>query len=130
MKPRTSLRAALEDPALLGTALPGDSWKAWRIILIAAMGEPLTNDERPTFTALTGGREREPLERVEEFCAVIGRRGGKSRSMAALAAYIAGLCSHHLVPGETGVALLIAPDQRQAKIALDYCAAIFEQSPI
>jgi hypothetical protein len=39
MKPRTSLRAALEDPALLGKALPGDSWKAWRIILIAAMGE-------------------------------------------------------------------------------------------
>jgi hypothetical protein len=26
--------------------------------------------------------------------------------------------------------LLIAPDQRQAKIALDYCTAIFEQSPI
>jgi len=130
MKPRTSLRAALEDPALLGTALPGDSWKAWRIILIAAMGEPLTNDERPTFTALTGGRGHEPLERVEEFCAVIGRRGGKSRSMATLAAYVAGLCSHRLVPGETGVVLLIAPDQRQAKIALDYCAAIFEQSPI
>jgi hypothetical protein len=130
MKPRTSLRAALEDPALLGKALPGDSWKAWRIILIAAMGEALTNDERPTFTALTGGREHEPLERVEEFCAVIGRRGGKSRSMATLAAYIGGLCSHQLVPGETGVVLLIAPDQRQAKIALDYCTAIFEQSPI
>jgi hypothetical protein len=130
MKPRTSLRAALEDPALLGKALPGDSWKAWRIILIAAMGEALTDGERPTFTALTGGREHEPLERVEEFCAVIGRRGGKSRSMATFAAYIAGLCSHRLVPGETGVVLLIAPDQRQAKIALDYCAAIFEQSPI
>jgi hypothetical protein len=129
MKPRTSLRAALNDPALLGKALPGDSWKAWRIILIAAMGEELTDDERPIFTALTG-REREPLERVEEFCAVIGRRGGKSRSMATLAAYIGGLCSHRLVPGETGVVLLIAPDQRQAKIALDYCTAIFEQSPI
>jgi hypothetical protein len=110
--------------------LPGDSWKAWRIILIAAMGEALTDDERPTFTALTGGREHESLERVEEFCAVIGRRGGKSRSMATLAAYIGGLCSHKLVPGETGVVLLIAPDQRQAKIALDYCTAIFEQSPI
>jgi hypothetical protein len=39
MKLRTSLRAALEDPALLGNALPGGSWRAWRIILIAAMGE-------------------------------------------------------------------------------------------
>jgi hypothetical protein len=50
--------------------------------------------------------------------------------MATLATYIGGLCSHQLVPGETGVVLLIAPDQRQAKIALDYCTAIFEQSPI
>jgi hypothetical protein len=50
--------------------------------------------------------------------------------MATLAAYIGGLCSHQLVAGETGVVLLIAPDQRQAKIALDYCTAIFEQSPI
>jgi len=33
--------------------------------------------------------------------------------MATLAAYIGGLCSHQLVPGETGVALLTAPDQRQ-----------------
>jgi len=38
MKPRTSLRAALDDPRLLGEALPGDSWKPWRTILIAAMG--------------------------------------------------------------------------------------------
>jgi hypothetical protein len=68
------------------------------------MGEALTDAEQPIFTALTGGRQHEPLERVEEFCAVIGRRGGKSRSMATLAAYIGGLCSHQLVPGETGVA--------------------------
>jgi hypothetical protein len=34
------------------------------------------------------------------------------------------------VPGETGVCLLIAPDQRQAVVDLNYCAAAFEQSPI
>jgi hypothetical protein len=50
--------------------------------------------------------------------------------MAILAAYVGGLCKHDLVRGETGVVLLIAPDQRQAKIALDYCAAALEQSPI
>ena len=52
---------------------------------------------------------------------MVGRRGGKSRAMATLAAYVGGLCKHSLVRGETGVVLLIAPDQRQAKIALDYC---------
>ena len=129
MKPRTSLRAALDDPRLLGEALPGDSWKPWRTILIAAMGEELTDEERGIFTKLTG-REREPLVRVEELVGCIGRRGGKSKAMATLAAYLAGLCEHKLVRGEAGVVLLIAPDQRQAKIALDYCSATLESSPI
>jgi hypothetical protein len=44
----------------------------------------LREDEREIFTELTG-REREPLQRIYEFAAVIGRRGGKSRGMATLA---------------------------------------------
>jgi hypothetical protein len=130
MKPRISLREALSDPNLLGSALAGDSWKAWRTLLIAAMGEELTADERAIFAKLTG-REREPLRPVEEFLAVVGRRGGKSRALATFAAYISGLAEHpSLVPGERGVVLCIAPDTRQASIALEYCAAVFEQSPI
>jgi hypothetical protein len=129
VKPTITIRGALNDPSLLGSVLAGDSWQPWRILLIAAMGEALTEGERATFTALTG-RPTEPLQRAEEFCAVVGRRGGKSRAMAILAAYVGGLCEHDLVRGETGIVLLIAPDQRQAKIALDYCAAALEQSPI
>jgi hypothetical protein len=41
MKSRVSLRAAFADQALLGNVLTGDSWRAWRGLLIAAMGEPL-----------------------------------------------------------------------------------------
>ena len=81
---------------------------------------------------LTGGRDREPGRRVEEFVAVVGRRGGKSRATAAVAAYLSGLCDHRdvLAPGERGVLLCVAPDQRQAKITLDYCTAALEGSPI
>jgi hypothetical protein len=129
MRPTVTLRRALADPQLLGGMLAGESWHAWRVMLIAAMGEPLTDAERETFTKLTG-RAREPLERIEEFVAVIGRRGGKSRASATKAAYIGGLCEHPLVPGERGVLLCIAPDQRQAKITLEYCAAAFDASPI
>jgi hypothetical protein len=76
-------------------------------------------------------RDDEPLQRVEELVAVVGRRGGKSRAISTLAAYIAGLCEHPaLVRGERGVLLIIAPDQRQATICLDYCTAAFEDSPI
>ena len=84
MIPRVPLREALSDPNLLGTAIAGDSWRSWRALLIAAMGEELGEDEREIFSQLTG-REREPLQRVDEFAAVIGRRGGKSRAMATLA---------------------------------------------
>ena len=88
MIPRVSLREALSDPNLLGTAIAGDSWRSWRVLLIAAMGEELREDEREIFTQLTG-REREPLQRIDQFAAVIGRRGGKSKAIATLATYIA-----------------------------------------
>jgi hypothetical protein len=50
--------------------------------------------------------------------------------MATLAAFIAGLCKHPLAPGERGVLLCIAPDQRQASITLNYATAAFEASAI
>ena len=131
MIPRVPLREALSDSNLLGTAIAGDSWRSWRTLLIAAMGEALREDEREIFSKLTG-RDREPLQRVDQFAAVIGRRGGKSRAMATLACYLAGLCEHTdaLVPGERGVLLCVALDQRVAKIILDYAEASFERSPI
>jgi hypothetical protein len=131
MKPKTTLRKALQDPNLLGNALPGDSWAPWRTLLIAAMGEELTEDERDIFKHMTG-REHEPGKRVAELVAVVGRRGGKSRAMSVLVAYIAGLCDHsdYLVKGETGTALCIALDQKVAGIVREHCAAVLEESPI
>jgi hypothetical protein len=129
VKPTITIRKALADKKLLGNVLAGESWQAWRVLMTAAMGELLTDDERVTFTQLTG-RDREPMQRVEELEAVVGRRGGKSRAMATLATYIAALCQHDLVPGERGVLLCIAPDQRQAAIVLDYVHAAFESSLI
>ncbi len=64
-----TMRRALEDMNLLG-AVP-------RVLLIAANGEPLLDDERAIFTKLTG-REREPLERADELWAVIGRRAARA----------------------------------------------------
>ena len=49
MTPFVTMRRALSDRHLLGAALGGDSWLAWRILLIAAMGEPLTDEERAIF---------------------------------------------------------------------------------
>jgi hypothetical protein len=130
MIPSITLRKALQDPNLLGDVLGGESWFAWQTLLLAAMGEALVPDELAVFTQLTA-RTQAPLQRVEEFVGVIGRRGGKSRAISVLATYIAGLCKHPaLVAGERGVLLIIAPDQKQADIVLDYIDANFRNSPI
>jgi hypothetical protein len=131
MKVRISLRKALADKNLLGRSLPGPSWSAWRTLLIASMGEALTEDERKVFTELTG-REQEPLERCEELVAVIGRRGGKTEALSVLGAYLAGCVEYRdvLVPGEVGTLLVIASDIEQAGICLDRIEAKLRTSPI
>jgi hypothetical protein len=119
-KRQLTVRRALTDKTLLGGVLGGESWATWRTLLIGGMGEALDDKERETFKRLTGGRDCEPLERVEELVAVVGRRGGKSRAIAALACFLAGLRDHRnvLVPGERALVLCIAPDTRQAHVVL------------
>jgi hypothetical protein len=131
VRPRTSLRDALSDPALLGHVLRGPSWLPWRVLLIAAMGEPLTDAERPIFTQLTG-RAREPLQRVNELEAVVGRRGGKSSAISALATYVSACCDHSdaLARGETGVLLCVAQASHVAKKLLDFIEANLNDSEI
>jgi hypothetical protein len=130
MKQQKTLRKALQDPNLLGRALDGETWAGWRGLLLALAGEPLQPDELEIFTKLTG-RSASPSEWVKEFYGIVGRRGGKSRAMGVLAAYLATLCQYPmLVSGERGVVMVIAPDQRQATAILGYAAGALEESPI
>jgi hypothetical protein len=87
MRKLITMRETLASEGYFGRLLSGDSWRAWRVLLIAIVGEELTADERTIFESLTG-RPTEPAEPVE------------TRSMAALAAYIAGCVDHRntLVP--------------------------------
>ncbi|MBN8982058.1 MAG: hypothetical protein J0I29_12400 [Rhizobiales bacterium] len=129
MKPLISLRKAMELDGLLGRAVRGNSWAAWRVVMLAAMGEELSRGELALFTRLTG-RPKSPTRPVQEMAAIVGRRGGKTRALSTIAVYIAALCDHSpvLAYGERGLVLLIAPNQKQSRVALDYCAGIIEQS--
>lgn len=131
MKPLVTMREALADPNLLGGAIPGDSWLPWRTLLIAAMGEGLTDEERAIYTALTE-RDVEPLEPVEELWGIVGRRGGKTRAAGTLAAYVGGLCDHsgYLAPGERGVIPILAASVSQAGRAFMHGKAILQHSPV
>jgi hypothetical protein len=131
VKPTVTLRDALADKKLLGNSLVGPTFFVWRVLLMAALGEALTDAERVVFKKFTG-RDHEPGVRVSELAIVGGRRSGKSRALATLAAYIGGLCDYRdcLVPGEVGVLLCLAQSQHIAKQLLNYCEADFDASPI
>jgi hypothetical protein len=134
MKKLATMRKALSDPALLGDALPGESWSAWRTLLIAAMGEPLLPEEREVFTKLTGGREHEPGGDVpvELLMIVGGRRSGKSCALSILATYLACLVdwSDCLRIGEVGSCLYQAPTLRQAENSFSYATAFIDRTPL
>lgn len=131
MKKLLTARQALEDPAILGSAIAGPTWLAWRALLIAALGEELNREERRAFQALTR-RAQEPLEVVEELIAIVGRRGGKTLAGAVLLVFLACLVDYTSILniGEHGVALFIAQNQKQATVAFNYAAGIIKNSPM
>ena len=124
-----TMRDALADPDYFGEVYAGESLAAWRALLIAALGEELNDAERRLFEDVTA-RERRPLEPVAEFWAVIGRRGGKTRAMGVLAAFLAGCCDHRdvLGPGERGKVPLLAASTLQAAQAFAFVSGVFHAS--
>jgi hypothetical protein len=123
---------AISDPQLLGAAL-GDltPWAAWRVILRAAFGLPLSRSDGRLFSKLAGGR-KPPRKRVSELWVVAGRRGGKSRMAACVSAYLAAFEDHSpkLAPGETGYVLALAASKSQARTVRDYASGFITASPI
>jgi hypothetical protein len=69
VKKLVPIRTALADKNLLGLVLEGESWSAWKAILIAAFGEELNREERRLFECLTK-RANEPLQLVEMLVAI------------------------------------------------------------
>ncbi len=128
-RPLCTMREALADPAIFAEILPGETWAPWRAILIASRGEPLTDNERVIYAALTG-RDREPERPVDELWGIVGRRGGKSRAFSVLGAYLAGLVDYSAVqaPGERIKLPIMASTTVQAAKIFSYMLGVFEHS--
>ena len=131
MKPVT-IDAALSDRKLLGAAL-GElaPWSTWFAVLVAAFGGRLNDEQRRAFAAVAGERKL-PCRMVRELFAIAGRRSGKSRIAAAIAAFIATLVDHRskLSPGEVGHVLVLAASRPQAHTVFRYARAFLESSPL
>jgi hypothetical protein len=129
MTPLIEPRRALEDPQLLGNALPATA-QPMRTLILAALGATLSAAERDIFQQFTG-RSQEPGQAVKTFCAVKGRRARFSSAMGSvIIPFTAGLCRHNLRRGEVGYLLVCAQDQRTADQILDYAEEAFRASPM
>jgi hypothetical protein len=131
-----TMRKALADPEAFGRVMAGSSRYGWRVLLIAAAGETLTDLERIEFKKLTG-RDREPGRMCNEIIVAAGRRAGKTQAMTVFTAWIAIFCDHRdvLSAGEAAVVLIVSRDQRAAKVVLDYFEGLLlgvdpEKSPL
>jgi hypothetical protein len=132
MKVTIPLRTALNDPKLLGDILVGPSWDGWKALLLASVGEVLTDEERAHFTRLTE-RAREPGNGAlcEILLTVGGRRGGKSRSLTTLCAWLALQdWSEDLALGEKGRVIIIAPSLDQASNTAGYLRSVFRENAL
>ncbi len=128
MKILMTMRDALNDPHIFGTILAGQSWKVWRVVLIAAMGEELTPEEREIFRTVFG-RDYNPGERVDELWILAGRRAGKTRAIAVLAAYFAVFVDFTdvLAPGERASLPIMSASMWQAMKCKQYLNGIFSE---
>lgn len=122
---------AMRDPQLLGAVFPDLApWRAWLVLLQALFALPMDPEAAATYHKHTG-REALPTEPPEEAWLIVGRRGGKSRIVAAIAVYLAAFRDYtpHLAPGERATIPVLAADRRQARTIMRYVRAMLHRSP-
>jgi len=84
------------------------------------------------WAALVSGRSAPPTGRATEAYADVGRRGGKTRIMSLVAAWLAVFedWQQFLDPGETAYILVVVKDTTQAGVAFGYLSSLLVNHPI
>lgn len=108
-----------------------DTWRAWLVLLRAAYGLPLTDEDRSLFQQYTGRTEyRPPPGGWPEVVCVVGRQSGKTRIAATVAAFEAATAAQES-DGTELFGLLIAQDQRASvRTLFRYARAPFDRVPM
>jgi len=127
-QPTLSIIDAMDDPAVFAPWFEGETWWGWRVVLKAAFGLPLSDEELAFFRIVA---ERDPPGRpVKELWIIAGRRAGKDSIASVILTYLAALFSDQgarLRPGERASVICLAVDRDQARIILNYVRSYFEQ---
>lgn len=127
---------AIADPNLFRSYLAGDSegpldsWARWLAFLRTLYGLPIEDAERETIRRCTG---REQLADGFDECLVLaGRRSGKSKMIAAVAAFEAVLSGREsrVSRGEIPMVAILSPTRNQSRIIHEYVKSVFDSTPL
>jgi hypothetical protein len=123
--------SALDDEKLFKPWFCGESWNNWRVVLKAAYGLPLTDDETTFFKSIAGDRDP-PDRQVREVWLICGRRSGKTAIASAIAAFSSALFDQQdrLRRGERASIACLAVDRNQSRVVLDYIKSFFADIPM
>jgi len=104
------------------------SWQNWFTALKVIYGLPVAGEQAQAVAYQCTGREDFLDEGFDTALFLTGRRSGKSRVAATIAAYEAVLAGHEakLAKGECGVVAICAPTKWQGRIVKDYVRAVFD----
>lgn len=122
---------AMRDPKVFGAHFRGPTWKAWYGFLAALFGLPMTAEQLTIYKQCTG-RSAPPTAPLKEAWLIVGRRGGKSFILAAIAVFLACFFDWmpFLAPGEVGTVMIVAADRRQARVIMRYCLGLLQSVPM
>jgi hypothetical protein len=121
----------LDDPKVFGPYFQAETWRPWRVFLAALFGLPLTPEQLAIYRKHTG-RGMPPSVPSHEAWLCIGRRGGKSFILAAVAVFLASFRDWRpfLGPGEVATIMIIARDRRQARVIKRFITGLLHEVPM
>ncbi len=114
------------DPIAWEATLPvRPSSPAWRAVVRATYGTPLDAEDRAVFLEVSGGLDPRPGGWTE-LEAVVGRRGGKSETIARIGVFEAVHGGHEvaLAPGQLGIVAVISPLREQSQQIMGYARGL------
>ena len=124
---------AFTDADLFGPHFSGESWRPWQAFLATFGGEvaTLAPDLASLAAQCTDRADLTTAPIFREAWVIAGRRSGKTRIAAMLAAWAACFVAwkQHLAPGEVATVAVIAADRIQARVAFRYIKALIVGTP-
>lgn len=125
--PPMTIAEALDDPALFAPHFKGDTWRRWRVFLLALFALPMDDEALAIYRHHTG-RTEPAAAPFKEAALVVGRRGGKSRVLALIATFLALFFDYtpYLAPGEVATVAIIAADRKQARSIFRFITGLLD----